>query len=656
MSESDPVIGEKIVISKKITRRKNRSDPARLISYILDAKNQADPVLWMSPDEFQLSQMQGENKLAYFRMSQCEASVPGMAMVEMIATQKHNTRSKADKLYHLMISFPAGEIPTPEQLIDIEDSMCQALGYSEHQRVSAIHQDTENAHIHIVINKIHPTRFTCHEPYRDYYTRDKVCQAMEIKHGLIQDNHGNRRKQPDKAREMESHQKDSASLLSWVREKAGDALQECFDTGQSWQSLHQLLASFNLQIKPHGAGLVIVDTGSHIAVKASSVSRILAIKSLTEKWGVYEPPAKTQGSSAIHYQKKSPSKLSSDPLYAQYQQIRQTSLITKKTEKSALYTEQSALREANKAWYAARRKLIKNNPLLSSNEKRIEYKTLYKRQQEERLNFREAEKKAQELIKTNFPALTWDSFLQSKAQTGNSDALSLLRRKAQINHAPTRNWVHQSIKKPDIVPLILPSQPYQVDLRGNVHYTAADGGSVIDKANGIEVNKITQEAASIALKLAASRFAGRPLDVSGEESFKQSLITCVITEGLDIHFADPEMEQECQEKQTIFHDKSLAAVSTQALLAYVDARNGLRERIPTIKPHRPWRAEDSGEFIYQGTRKLADGSEAIILEKEGIMLVKPVDRMTLPTKMKIGQTFSLDKKGRYTEAEAQNIL
>lgn len=642
------------MISKKITRRKNRSDPARLISYILDAKNQADPVLWMSPEEFQLSQLHGDNKLAFFRMNNCEAGVPGMAMAEMLATQKHNTRSKADKLYHLMISFPAGEIPTPEQLIDIEDSMCQALGYSEHQRVSAVHQDTENAHIHIVINKIHPTRFTCHEPYRDYYTRDKVCQEMESKHGLMQDNHGNRRKQSNKAREMEAHQKDSASLLSWVREKTGDALQECFEAAQSWQPLHQLLASFNLEIKPHGAGLVIVDTISHIAVKASSVSRVLSIKSLTEKWGVYEPPTQIQAPSAIQYQKKSPSRLSSAPLYAEYQLARQESLTAKKTEKSALYAEQSTFREKNKAWYAARRKLIKDNPLLSANEKRIEYKALYSRQQQERLNLRDEGQKAHQLINANFSPLIWDSFLQSKAQEGNPDALSLLRRKAQINNVPSGNWVHLNTKKPDITTVVLPSHPYQVDQRGNVHYTVADGGTVIDKTSGIEVDKITQEAAFLALSLASSRFAGRPLVVSGEDSFKQRLIACVIERGLDIHFSDPKMEQKCQKKQTIFNDMPPVVRVSQALLAYVDARNQLRERIPSIKLHRLWRAEDAGEFVYQGTRKLADGSEAIILEKEGIMLVKPVNRMMQPTKMKIGQVLTLDKKGRHIEA--QNLL
>ncbi len=30
------------------------------------------------------------------------------------------------------------------------------MGYADHQRVSAVHYDTDNVHIHIAINKIHP--------------------------------------------------------------------------------------------------------------------------------------------------------------------------------------------------------------------------------------------------------------------------------------------------------------------------------------------------------------------------------------------------------------------------------------------------------------------------------------------------------------------
>jgi Relaxase/Mobilisation nuclease domain len=43
-----------------------------------------------------------------------------------------------------------------------EERFCKALGFAEHQRISVVHHDTDNVHIYVAINKIHPTTFTIH--------------------------------------------------------------------------------------------------------------------------------------------------------------------------------------------------------------------------------------------------------------------------------------------------------------------------------------------------------------------------------------------------------------------------------------------------------------------------------------------------------------
>ena len=67
-----------------------------------------------------------------------------------------NVRAKGDKTYHLVVSFPPGEHPTADQLRDIEDELCAAIGLADHQRISAVHTDTDHLHIHVAISKIHP--------------------------------------------------------------------------------------------------------------------------------------------------------------------------------------------------------------------------------------------------------------------------------------------------------------------------------------------------------------------------------------------------------------------------------------------------------------------------------------------------------------------
>src|SRR5690349_16517083 len=108
------------------------------------------------------------------RIVNCEAQTLGAAVAEMLATQHLNTRARGDRTYHLIVSFQAGEQPTLEQLRTIEERICQALGLAEHQRVSVVHHDTDNLHMHVAINKIHPGTHRMHEPYLAYRTLAKV--------------------------------------------------------------------------------------------------------------------------------------------------------------------------------------------------------------------------------------------------------------------------------------------------------------------------------------------------------------------------------------------------------------------------------------------------------------------------------------------------
>ena len=97
-------------------------------------------------------------------------------MREIAATQWLNTRAKSPRTYHLIISLRAGENPDAQTLRVIEERFCNALGYAEHQRVSVVHHDTDNVHIHVAINKIHPRTLTLHDPIRDYITL-KICSS-----------------------------------------------------------------------------------------------------------------------------------------------------------------------------------------------------------------------------------------------------------------------------------------------------------------------------------------------------------------------------------------------------------------------------------------------------------------------------------------------
>jgi hypothetical protein len=141
------------MISKCVKRNKQSSSFKRLGYYILAAKTGSAVILRTPPEEYVVSPQDMDAKVLMYRMTNCAAYEPEIAIQEIMATQAQNTRSQGDKTYHLIISFPRGEIPNREQLEDIEDELCKALGFSEHQRLSAVHDDTDNLHLHVAIDR-----------------------------------------------------------------------------------------------------------------------------------------------------------------------------------------------------------------------------------------------------------------------------------------------------------------------------------------------------------------------------------------------------------------------------------------------------------------------------------------------------------------------
>lgn len=178
------------MIAKRIPRDKATSDFARLGRYVVDARGQIDPSTWSRTADYILDTAQGGAKVGGVRVSNCGSDDPAFATVEILATQARNTRSKSDKSYHLVVSFPAGERPPLAVLNQIEDSLVAAIGFADHQRISAVHTDTDHLHIHVAINKVHPQTLRNIEPYFDHRRLMETCERLEVIHGLQRTNHG----------------------------------------------------------------------------------------------------------------------------------------------------------------------------------------------------------------------------------------------------------------------------------------------------------------------------------------------------------------------------------------------------------------------------------------------------------------------------------
>lgn len=180
------------MIAKRITSKAAKPRIARLVKYMVAAEGKLDPRSWTRTADYMLASAistRGE-KVGGVRVTNCHTDDPAAATTLIEATQAANTRSKTEKTYHLVFSFPPGEEPDLETLHKIEDELVASIGFSDHQRISAVHIDTDHLHVHVAINKVHPKSFQNVEPYYDKKKLMKACDILERKYKLIHTNHG----------------------------------------------------------------------------------------------------------------------------------------------------------------------------------------------------------------------------------------------------------------------------------------------------------------------------------------------------------------------------------------------------------------------------------------------------------------------------------
>jgi LmbE family N-acetylglucosaminyl deacetylase len=273
------------MIAKRIDRKTNDSFK-RLAEYIAAAKDKGE-------------------KLDQFWMVNCNAGGGiedlDVGIIEVEATQALNRRAMGDRSYHLIVSF-RDEKPAPEALVEIERAFAEALGFGEHQRMVATHQNTGNFHMHLAINKVHPVTLRNVTPKRDFQILEKTCREIEKRFGLKVDLGRENKPEKDrinwKAKDYEAHTWQESLQTYVTREKAD--LAKVLSEAKSWQEVHLAMAERGLVLKPRGAGMVIATIEGDQAVKASSLGREWSAANLKKRLGPYRPPENAHDGARDH--------------------------------------------------------------------------------------------------------------------------------------------------------------------------------------------------------------------------------------------------------------------------------------------------------------------------------------------------------------------
>lgn len=226
----------------------------------------------------------------------CLAPDYDLALVEIEATQSMNTRCKNDKTYHLMVSFrPEDEARlTPDVFHRIEQAMAEALGLEEHQRLCGVHKNTNNLHLHVAYNLIHPDTLTMATGlYYDFHKLSKACRAVEAEFGLEVDNgievsNPREAKISQRAAAMEAHSGEQ-SFQSFVLEQREHILAQV-EAARTWQEVHQVLAEQGIAVQPKTNGFVLVNLQGNGSIKASAIDRTISRMRMEDRFGAFVAP------------------------------------------------------------------------------------------------------------------------------------------------------------------------------------------------------------------------------------------------------------------------------------------------------------------------------------------------------------------------------
>ncbi|MDE7315002.1 MAG: relaxase/mobilization nuclease domain-containing protein, partial [Mucispirillum sp.] len=279
-----------MITKKSVMRNKNISNYGSLADYIVN--EQTDGKI---------------RNIAMWTSSDYDNDDLDLFIKEVALVQQANTLSNDDKTYHLIVSFRENELDI-NKLKQIEEDIAYGMGFEKHQRLCVVHNDTDNLHFHIAINKINPETNKIYTPYRDYQKLNDIAVAIENKYGLIKDNHIKSEIAYSKAQDIEKSGY-MQSMQSYIQNIDMDNI-------SSWQDFHKQLNEYGIMFLKRGAGAVFANGEQKIYVKASNVNRDYSLNKLEKRFGKYEPYNYDKNNTKEKYEKKP---VNDNGLYNDYQ-------------------------------------------------------------------------------------------------------------------------------------------------------------------------------------------------------------------------------------------------------------------------------------------------------------------------------------------------
>ena len=224
----------------------------------------------------------------------------GSQVAEMIALAQECVKSN-DPIRHDVITFKEGETPTPEQVEQMIDLYLKELGLVSHQCIYGLHADTDNMHVHIEVNRVHPVTLKAVKIDRgfDKEALQRVCARIEHAQGWKPENNSRYHVQADGSMsdrpERQERAPEPSSQAQGMETRTGiksaeriviDDATSILKTAKTWREVHEALEKVGIRYERSGGGAVMFV--GDVAVKASVVERAARFATLQKKLGPFE--------------------------------------------------------------------------------------------------------------------------------------------------------------------------------------------------------------------------------------------------------------------------------------------------------------------------------------------------------------------------------
>lgn len=508
---------------------------------------------------------------------------PTLQREEMVALASEAARSK-NPVNHYILSWQEGEQPTPEQADAAVKTFLNELGLEKHQAIYALHDDTDNVHLHLMVNRVHPETMKCVEINRGYdieaahkaiarieqeqgWNREQGARYQVLENGELGREHKQESTEPStRARDYE-HRTGAKSAERVAKEDGAEVVKNA----KTWEELHRGLAGHGMSFEKKGSG-AIVRVGNEV-VKASDMGKQASMGALQKRLGPFEPAPADLAIKPRADMEPMPQAPRSWDQYAQERRQHYGRKDSSKAEMDAgMKREWDQLRDQQKT---ERKELFAGD----WRGKGVPYNALKSltaaKHAQERITLREDQRQQREAWKAQhgrFP--DYNEWCHQRGLEQDAD-------KWKLRHESVATIKGKELVKAEPQDI----RDYQGEIAGNaVHYWGGGAGGVsfVDIGKEIQIHDTSKASTLAALQLAASKWG--EFQVTGDQKFKDQVVQLAAEHGLKV--TNPELQDQIRAAREQIQEARREAMKSEELKQfekYAEAVGAERYRVTSIK-------------------------------------------------------------------------